>query len=246
MFKRLGLWLLGVVAVFSLTNTAFAQSTNYQVLKYGTTQTSYADAYFVKPGDVSVVNGAYQITLTVATTHDLGRFPVVILNVNGQQPTVTKSTQGDTDYYTFRFTSASVTQTLSGNMKVDIDSINYHHTYGFDLKFDASQLPSLTASSSTSAVSESSSSSASSKSSATTTSTTTSSSGTTTAANSSSKSASSSSKSVSSASSSKPSNQVKKQPAQHQTTPLWLVALGGLIGGFVVMMGIGFLISRKK
>lgn len=245
MFKRLGLWLLGVVAVFSLTNTAFAQSTNYQVLKYGTTQTSYADAYFVKPGDVSVVNGAYQITLTVATTHDLGRFPVVILNVNGQQPTVTKSTQGDTDYYTFRFTSVSVTQTLSGNMKVDIDSINYHHTYGFDLKFDASQLPSLAASSS-SAASESSSRSASSKSSATTTSTTASSSSTTTAANSSSKSTSSHSKSVSSASSSKPSNQVKNQPEQHQTTPLWLVALGGLVGGFVVMMGIGFLISRKK
>ncbi|HEY4400172.1 MAG TPA: NEAT domain-containing protein [Lactobacillaceae bacterium] len=231
MFKRLGLWLLGMVAVFSLTNTAFAQSTNYQVLKYGTTQTSYADAYFVKPGDVSVVNGAYQITLTVATTHDLGRFPVVILNVNGQQPTVTKSTQGDTDYYTFRFTSASVTQTLSGNMKVDIDSINYHHTYGFDLKFDASQLPSLTASSS-SAASQSSSNSASSQSSVATQNRTS-----TTAA---------SSKETSSASSSKQSHQIKNQPEQHKTTPLWLVALGGLVGGFVVMMGIGFLISRKK
>lgn len=117
--------------------------TNYQVLKAGTDQTSYADAYFSKPAVVGVNEDSYRVSMTVSTDHSLGRFPVQILNVNGQTPQITKSTSGNKDNYVFTFNTKSVKQVMSGNMKVDIDNINYHHKYGFNLKMDAGNVPAL-------------------------------------------------------------------------------------------------------
>ena len=111
--------------------------TNYTILKAGTGQTSYADAYFSKPASVSVNGDSYNVSITVSTDHSLGSFPVQILNVNGQTPQISKSTSGNRDNYVFTFNTKSVKQVMSGNMKVDINNINYHHVYGFNLRMDA-------------------------------------------------------------------------------------------------------------
>lgn len=144
MFKR-NIFILGasLVVVFGFGKSVNAQTVNYQILKYGTNETSYASAYFVNPGDVSVQNGNYKVSLTVKTKHDLGRFPVQILNVDGQTPNVSKSTNGDTDFYTFSFLTKDLSNKINGNMKVDVDMINYHHNYGFNLKVDTTNLPDL-------------------------------------------------------------------------------------------------------
>ncbi|MDC7952904.1 NEAT domain-containing protein [Liquorilactobacillus mali] len=128
--------------------SASSYQVNYTIEKYGTSQTSIADAYFVKPATVSVGQGQYNVSITIKTSHDLGSFPVQILNINGQGPQVSKSTSGNADYYTFSFTTKSVKQSMSGNMKVDIDSMDYHHTYGFTLLMNGGSVPELTSSSS--------------------------------------------------------------------------------------------------
>ncbi|MFT8824653.1 MAG: NEAT domain-containing protein [Liquorilactobacillus mali] len=128
--------------------SASSYQVNYTIEKYGTSQTSIADAYFVKPATVSVGQGQYNVSITIKTSHDLGSFPVQILNINGQGPQVSKSTSGNEDYYTFSFTTKSVKQSMSGNMKVDIDSMDYHHTYGFTLLMNGGSVPELTSSSS--------------------------------------------------------------------------------------------------
>lgn len=117
--------------------------TNYTILKAGTGQTSYADAYFSKPASVSVNGDSYNVSITVSTDHSLGSFPVQILNVNGQTPQISKSTSGNRDNYVFTFNTKSVKQVMSGNMKVDINNINYHHVYGFNLRMDAGNVPAL-------------------------------------------------------------------------------------------------------
>ena len=128
--------------------SASSYQVNYTIEKYGTSQTSIADAYFVKPATVSVGQEQYNVSITVKTSHDLGSFPVQILNINGQGPQVSKSTSGNEDYYTFSFTTKSVKQSISGNMKVDIDSMDYHHTYGFNLLMNSGSVPELSSSSS--------------------------------------------------------------------------------------------------
>ncbi|MFT8393162.1 MAG: NEAT domain-containing protein [Liquorilactobacillus ghanensis] len=147
-FKLL-LCVLGSFAMFWLGMTTSASATSYQVNytieKYGTSQTSVADAYFAKPATVTVGTNQYTVQMTVKTNHSLGSFPVQILNVNGQTPQVQKQTSGDNDYYTFTFNTATVRKSLSGNMKVDINNINYHHYYGFNIALDASQVPELSA-----------------------------------------------------------------------------------------------------
>jgi len=117
--------------------------TNYTILKAGTGQTSYADAYFSKPASVSVNGDSYKVSITVSTDHSLGSFPVQILNVNGQTPQISKSTSGNRDNYVFTFNTKSVKKVMSGKMKVDINNINYHHVYGFNLRMDAGNVPAL-------------------------------------------------------------------------------------------------------
>ncbi len=144
------------LAFFIKTSEVSASSyqASYTIEKYGTTQTSIADAYFVKPATISVGQTQYNVSITIKTSHDLGSFPVQILNINGQGPQVSKSTSGNADYYTFSFTTKSVKQSMTGNMKVDIDSMDYHHTYGFTLLLDAASIPALASSSSSSSQQE--------------------------------------------------------------------------------------------
>lgn len=141
MFKKIifGCLVGAVVGTADMTRVQ-AQAVPYQVLKYGTHDVSYASAYFVTPGDLVPAGDQYRAQLVIATQHELGRFPVTILTINQQKPTVTQSTQGNTDYYTFSFLVKNPNTLLSGTMKVDVASLNYHHTYDFNLQFDAKNL----------------------------------------------------------------------------------------------------------
>lgn len=148
-FKRIilglamGVVIFGVAMLPTVRAQAVPYPVPYQVLKYGTNELSYASAYFITPGDVTAVGDQYRVSLVIATTHDLGHFPVTILTVNNQKPTVNQTTQGDKDYYSFSFTIIDPKALLSGTMKVDVDSLNYHHTYDFNLKLDAQNVPAL-------------------------------------------------------------------------------------------------------
>lgn len=145
MFKKIifGCLVGAVVGTANMTSVQ-AQAVPYQVLKYGTHDVSYASAYFVTPGDLVPAGDQYRAQLVIATQHELGRFPVTILTINQQKPTVTQSTQGNTDYYTFSFLVKNPNTLLNGTMKVDVASLNYHHTYDFNLQFDAKNLPAVT------------------------------------------------------------------------------------------------------
>jgi len=135
--------LVGAIVGTANMTSVQAQAVPYQVLKYGTHDVSYASAYFVTPGDLVPAGDQYRAQLVIATQHELGRFPVTILTINQQKPTVTQSTQGNTDYYTFSFLVKNPKPLLSGTMKVDVASLNYHHTYDFNLQFDAKNLPAV-------------------------------------------------------------------------------------------------------
>lgn len=144
MFKKIifGCLVGAIVGTANMTSVQ-AQAVPYQVLKYATHDVSYASAYFVTPGDLVPAGDQYRAQLIIATQHELGRFPVTILTINQQKPTVTQSTQGNTDYYTFSFLVKNPNTLLSGTMKVDVASLNYHHTYDFNLQFDAKNLPAV-------------------------------------------------------------------------------------------------------
>lgn len=144
MFKRVILGLtISLLGSLVILPTADAQSVSYQVLKYGTNDLSYASAYFVNPGEITPAGDHYQVTLVIATQHDLGRFPVTILTINNQKPAVSQTTQGDTDYDTVSFTVTDPKQRLTGTMQVDVPSLNYHHTYDFNLRLAAQDVPPL-------------------------------------------------------------------------------------------------------
>lgn len=149
MLKRILLgFFTSFAIVIGMATTTFAQSVSYQILKDGTSQTSYASAYFLNPANVVAQGNQYRVSIVVATKHELGRFPVKVGSINGQSPQINQSTSGDTDYYTITFTADNLSQKLSGTMRVDIDALDYHHNYGFGLKFDSSSLPALASSSS--------------------------------------------------------------------------------------------------
>lgn len=144
MFKRVILGLtIGLLGSLVMLPTADAQAVSYQVLKYGTNDLSYASAYFVNPGEITPAGDHYQVTLVIATQHDLGRFPVTILTINNQKPAVSQTTQGDTDYDTVSFAVTDPKQRLTGTMQVDVTSLNYHHTYDFNLRLAAQDVPPL-------------------------------------------------------------------------------------------------------
>lgn len=78
--KRVLLTFLGALFIalvrFGHAQAVHADSyqTNYQVLKAGTSQISYADAYFSKPAVVTPNGDSYNVSVTVSTEYSLGRF----------------------------------------------------------------------------------------------------------------------------------------------------------------------------
>lgn len=259
MFKKIIFgYLVGAIVGTANMTSVQAQAVPYQVLKYGTHDVSYASAYFVTPGDLVPAGDQYRARLVIATQHELGRFPVTILTINQQKPTVTQSTQGNTDYYTFSFLVKNPNTLLSGTMKVDVASLNYHHTYDFNLQFDAKNLPAVaqpaTAASATGQAQPTAPASASQTHSSSNTTATASSQQVVPSDNSSSNvqpaadqptpAATSSSTEVSAAQPARVVKAATPTPQRHQQAPLWPAALAGvLLGGLGI---VGHMIWTKK
>jgi len=104
----------------TLTQTVSADtySVPFRVVKDGTTETSVADQYFQKPATVAIDGDHYVVIMTIKTTHDLGLFPVSVTDFNGQTPAISRTTQGNTDYYQYQFTATNLDTRLDGHMNV--------------------------------------------------------------------------------------------------------------------------------
>ena len=155
-----------LLGFMTLTQTVSADtySVPFRVVKDGTTETSVADQYFQKPATVAIDGDHYVVIMTIKTTHDLGLFPVSVTDFNGQTPAISRTTQGNTDYYQYQFTATNLDTRLDGHMNVNIQAIRYNHYYGYGVVFDTSSLPKIgedkePASSSASSTSSSSTSS---------------------------------------------------------------------------------------
>lgn len=139
--------LLGVLTWFGYSDNATAALKTYRVpytvQKYKTKQTSVADAYFIKPAKVIVLSNTYEVTLDIVTSHELGKYPVKVLLINGQYPKVTKKIVGTSYQYEIKFSVTKIAKPVIGRMQVDIDSLNYHHKYPFNIAFETQKLPKL-------------------------------------------------------------------------------------------------------
>ncbi|MFT9030910.1 MAG: NEAT domain-containing protein [Leuconostoc pseudomesenteroides] len=125
------------------TVSADTYSVSFRVVKDGTTETSVADQYFQKPATVAIDGDHYVVIMTIKTTHDLGLFPVSVTDFNGQTPAISRTTQGNTDYYQYQFTATNLDTRLDGHMNVNIQAIRYNHYYGYGVVFDTSSLPKI-------------------------------------------------------------------------------------------------------
>lgn len=134
-----------LLGFMTLTQTVSADtySVPFRVVKDGTTETSVADQYFQKPATVAIDGDHYVVIMTIKTTHDLGLFPVSVTDFNGQTPAISRTTQGNTDYYQYQFTATNLDTRLDGHMNVNIQAIRYNHYYGYGVVFDTSSLPKI-------------------------------------------------------------------------------------------------------
>lgn len=134
-----------VLGFMTVTQTVFADtySVPFRVVKDGTTETSVADQYFQKPATIAIDGDHYVVIMTIKTTHDLGLFPVSVTDFNGQTPAISRTTQGNTDYYQYQFTATNLDTRLDGHMNVNIQAIRYNHYYGYGVVFDTSSLPKI-------------------------------------------------------------------------------------------------------
>ncbi len=238
-----------VLFMFGMQLPIHAESYNVpmQVLENGSSNTSYAAAYFAKSATVTPTgNGSYNVTSSVTTQKDLGNYPVQILNVDGAGANVSRSDSGDSQTITYSFTTTDLKARHNAAIKVDVNSINYHHNYVVGLSLDASAVPAA-ASSSSSASSQSASSSSQAASSQATSSTEIASSSSVIEASQSSEPAASSSetnKSATSKSSQKATKQVAKETHQDKDKQLPVAAIVG--GGLAIGIILGLVINLKK
>ena len=236
--------------MFGIQLPIHAESYNVpmQVLENGSSNTSYAAAYFAKSATVTPTgNGSYNVTSSVTTKKNLGNYPVQILNVDGAGANVSRSDSGDSQTITYSFTTTDLKARHNAAIKVDVNSINYHHNYIVGLSLDASAVPAAASSSSSSASNQSASSSSQATSSQATSSTEIASSSSVTEASQSSEPAASSSetsKSATSKSSQKATKQVTKETHQDKDKQLPVAAIVG--GGLAIGVILGLVINLKK
>lgn len=148
--KIVRILLTSCALVFALmfSKPAYADYTaSYVVEQAGSSSTSVANSYFTQPAKIAISGQQYRVTMTISTADSLGAYPVKILNIAGQQPSVSKWATGGRHYYAFSFTTANLVNRLNGSMQVDINSINYHHTYGFGVVINAGGVPAIASSS---------------------------------------------------------------------------------------------------
>lgn len=129
--------------LFITSNKVQAVAVNYNALKYGTNETSMASAYYARPAQVNVVNGAYVVTMTIITNKSLSPWPVVVNSIDGQAPqAVSKTQSGDNYLYSYSFTTNNLSRTISSNITVSIPNV-YTANHNISFTFDTGSLPSL-------------------------------------------------------------------------------------------------------
>ncbi|WP_125587753.1 NEAT domain-containing protein [Companilactobacillus jidongensis] len=127
--------MFSIVALFnSLQLTADAATINFSALKSGTSDTSYADAYMVKPAQLDIVNNKYQVTYTIKTQKALGKYPVQVKSMN-VNTTGIKNYEDAGNYYSAITFESDQLSNITGTMTINVDSYNIHATHTFTLKF---------------------------------------------------------------------------------------------------------------
>ncbi|WP_125565557.1 NEAT domain-containing protein [Companilactobacillus insicii] len=127
--------IFSIVALFnSLQLTADAATINFSALKSGTSDTSYADAYMVKPAELNIVNNKYQVTYTIKTQKALGKYPVQVKSMNVNTTGIRNYEDGGNYYSAITFESDQLSN-ITGTMTINVDSYNIHATHTFTLKF---------------------------------------------------------------------------------------------------------------
>ena len=107
-------------------------SLNYQVNKPGSSSASMANDYFLKPAKLIVDNGKMTVQLTIKNSAWVTEFtPPGGSTVISSNPAA--------DQRVVQFNISSLKQTVA--MKIDIEDIDYHHSYSVDFVFDGSGLP---------------------------------------------------------------------------------------------------------
>ena len=133
--------------------TAHAQDISYSALKYGTTQTSMASGYFVRPAQVTVKNHAYVVTMDIKTAKKLTSWPVKVLSINGGAPEnirKTKDSAGNSHLY-YSFTTTDLKRDINAKLYIYVPKV-YKATHNISFKFKTQGLPALTSTKTTRAV----------------------------------------------------------------------------------------------
>ena len=144
-------FLLSLISGITLLTAAppvFGETYNapMQVLENGTNSASYASAYFANSATVTPNGNQYTVTSTVTTDTSLGDYPVQMLSIDGSGVTTSRSQSGNKQTITYSFVTSDLKARHNANIKVDVDSINYHHNYTVGLVLDTANVPAPAAS----------------------------------------------------------------------------------------------------
>lgn len=146
--KSFLLSLISGITLLTAAPTVFCETYNapMQVLENGTNSASYASAYFANSATVTPNGNQYTVTSTVTTDTSLGDYPVQMLSIDGSGVTTSRSQSGNKQTITYSFVTSDLKARHNANIKVDVDSINYHHNYTVGLVLDTANVPAPAAS----------------------------------------------------------------------------------------------------
>ena len=141
--KSFLLSLISGITLLTAAPTVFGETYNapMQVLENGTNSASYASAYFANSATVTPNGDQYTVTSTVTTDTSLGDYPVQMLSIDGSGVTTSRSQSGNKQTITYSFVTSDLKARHNANIKVDVDSINYHHNYTVGLVLDTTNVP---------------------------------------------------------------------------------------------------------
>lgn len=123
------------LVAFTLPNNssaAIADGTydiSYQVNKPGSNSASMANDYFLKPAKLIVNNGKMTMQLTIKNSSWVTQF-----NPPGGAKVISSNESADQRTVQFTVSNANL---VTIPMKIDIDDIDYHHSYSVDFVFNS-------------------------------------------------------------------------------------------------------------
>ena len=106
---------------------------SYQVNKPGSNSASMANDYFLKPAKLIVNNGKMTMQLTIKNSSWVTQF-----NPPGGAKVISSNESADQRIVQFPVSNANL---VTIAMKIDIDDIDYHHSYSVDFVFNSGGLP---------------------------------------------------------------------------------------------------------